>query len=148
MTGVSVGGIDMTSFSSHLAVIDSGTSYFYLNTNLFNNVISNFFSDCTLVSNVTSCPCTSTPNWPTFAFNFTNVEVFIEPADYTINVSAGVCSYLFGSISTVSEILLGDIFFRNYIITFDKPNSQIGFSGIRMTNITSFNPVTPVVPAT
>jgi len=25
--------------------------------------------------------------------------------------------------------LLGDIFFRGYIVTFDKPNARIGFAG-------------------
>jgi len=36
---------------------------------------------------------------------------------------------LFGVLDTVPNILLGDIFFRNYVITFDKLNQQIGFSG-------------------
>ena len=40
-----------------------------------------------------------------------------------------MCTYLFGSISGFGQILLGDIFFRNYVITFDKDNRRIGFSG-------------------
>ena len=78
MTGVIVGGTDMTSISSNLAVIDSGTSYFYLNTQLFNSIVSTFFSQCITVNNVPICDC-DISNWPTFAINFTNVEVFIDP---------------------------------------------------------------------
>jgi hypothetical protein len=75
------------------------------------------------------CTCASAANWPTFAITFRNVEVYIDPIDYTATVGSGLCTYNFGSISGISELLLGDIFFRNYIITFDKLNNQVGFAG-------------------
>ena len=31
--------------------------------------------------------------------------------------------------SEVSSMILGDVFFRNYVATFDKVNSQVGFYG-------------------
>ena len=36
-------------------------------------------------------------------------------------------------------MLLGDIFFRNYIITFDKLNNQVGFAGDSIIPIDSAN---------
>lgn len=125
---MTVGGIDMTSSAADNAVIDSGTSFFYLNPDLYSSVVSQFFSNCQNVGGSPVCSCSGT-NWPTFAFAFYGVEVYIEPDQYKQVISNDVCTFLFGSISSISEILLGDIFFRSYIITFDKENSQIGFSG-------------------
>ena len=62
-------------------------------------------------------------------FSFTELTVFIDPEDYTAKVGSGFCTYLFGSINGFSQILLGDIFFRNYVVTFDKENKRLGFSG-------------------
>jgi len=36
----------MSSLSSSVAVIDSGTSYFYVNADLFNQIVNTFFSNC------------------------------------------------------------------------------------------------------
>jgi len=66
--GLTVGNIDMTSISATIAIIDSGTSYFYLNSNLFNSIITNFFSMCNNNVNTPICPCGS--NYPTFSFMF------------------------------------------------------------------------------
>lgn len=71
--GVTVGGIDMTSLAANVAVIDSGTSYFYLNADLFNNIVNNFFSDCNNGLSTPECPCSSVSNWPTFAFMFDGI---------------------------------------------------------------------------
>jgi hypothetical protein len=60
------------------------------------------------------------------------VVVYIEPSQYTasLNLLGTVCTYNFGTLSSVGSILLlGDIFFQGYIITFDKPNSRVGFKG-------------------
>ena len=38
VTGVEVGGNSMSNFPN-LAVIDSGTSYFYISANLFNEIV-------------------------------------------------------------------------------------------------------------
>ena len=73
LTGVTVGGIDMTNSAADLAVIDSGTSYFYLNPYLYGNVTEKFFSNCQTVQNIPVCTCSSTANWPTFAFTFRNI---------------------------------------------------------------------------
>jgi hypothetical protein len=125
--GVTVGGIDLTSVSANIAIIDSGTSYFYINTNLFNSVISNFFTGCNNNLNTPTCPCGG--NYPTFAFMLQGIEVYIDPSSYMSTLNNRQCTYLFGVLDTVSNLLLGDIFFRNYVITFDKLNSRIGFAG-------------------
>ena len=36
----------MSSVASNVAVIDSGTSYFYINQDLYNSIMNNFFQDC------------------------------------------------------------------------------------------------------
>jgi hypothetical protein len=46
VTGVNVGGMDLTNDDPKYAVIDSGTSWFYLNPTLYAAVVSNFFTDC------------------------------------------------------------------------------------------------------
>jgi hypothetical protein len=66
--GVEVGGIDMTAQSANVAVVDSGTSYFYLNADLFNSVVANFFQSCDNSLSTPECPCSAAANWPTFSF--------------------------------------------------------------------------------
>jgi hypothetical protein len=92
----------MTDSAAQNAVIDSGTSYFYLNPTLFNSVVNQFFSDCIQISGVPTCSCSNTNNWPTFEFSFEGVQVSIEASQYTQNISSGICTYLFGSISGIS----------------------------------------------
>lgn len=76
---VLVGGIDMSSYAANVAVIDSGTSYFYVNQELYSNILSNFFSSCNIFSTIVICSCSSVSNWPEFAFTFNGVQVFIKP---------------------------------------------------------------------
>jgi hypothetical protein len=125
--GVTVGGIDMTSFAANIAIIDSGTSLFYLNQALFNNIVTQFFQQCNNALSTPECPCSI--NWPTLAFMFTGIETYIYPSQYVESLTNSICTYNFGTLGTVQQILLGDTFFRGYIITFDKINSQIGFKG-------------------
>ena len=65
----------MTDYAADLAVIDSGTSYFYLNPSLFQNVINTFFSDCINVGGTPHCPCRSSQNWPVFTISLEGVQV-------------------------------------------------------------------------
>jgi len=37
--GVTIGDMDLTSVSAPFAIIDSGTSYFFFNQNLFNKIV-------------------------------------------------------------------------------------------------------------
>jgi hypothetical protein len=60
---------------------------------------------------------------------FNGIQVTIQQNEYMGLTETGQCTYQFGTISSVSELLLGDIFFRNYVITFDKRNKRIGFAG-------------------
>lgn len=128
LIGVMVGSIDMTRYAAKVAIIDSGTSYFYLNQNLFNKIISSYFSDCNNNLSPAQCPCSSVARWPTFTFMFEGIETYIQPNQYTTNNTQS-CTYNFGTLQTVSEVLLGDIFFQGYTITFNKLTSTIGFSG-------------------
>ena len=51
-----VGGKQMVNFPT-LAVIDSGTSYFYLSQDLFNEIQQKYFSSCVEVQGIPVCPC-------------------------------------------------------------------------------------------
>ena len=55
--------------------------------------------------------------------------MFIVPSQYTSNLNNGYCQATFSYLSSVNSIILGDTFFRKYIISFDKINSRIGFYG-------------------
>lgn len=55
--------------------------------------------------------------------------MFIVPSQYTSNLNNGFCQATFSYLSSVNSILLGDTFFRKYVISFDKINSRIGFYG-------------------
>ena len=61
---VMVGNIDMTSYAANVAVIDSGTSYFYVNQELYSNILNNFFTDCNQISSLIICSCSSVSSWP------------------------------------------------------------------------------------
>lgn len=61
---------------------------------------------------------------PTFTFYYQGIKTYLYPQNYTLN-----CLALMGAMSGLSGILLGDVFIRNYIVTFDKSNSQLGFKG-------------------
>lgn len=65
---VVIGGIDYTSSAANTAIIDSGTTLFYLNSNLYNAIILNFFTvNCSVkISGTAYCPCNQTQSWPTF----------------------------------------------------------------------------------
>jgi hypothetical protein len=140
--GAIVGGIDMTSSCANAAVIDSGTSYFYLNAELFNRVVANFFQNCNNNISPPQCLCSSTPSWPTFSFLFEGMQMYIHPSQYArpVPFTNGICTYDFGTLSDVGSILLlGDIFFQQYIVTFNKLTSQVGFKG-------NFGPMQNVIP--
>ena len=63
----------MSSYSSDIAVIDSGTSYFYVNYGLYSQIIGNFFYNCQIIQGTPICPCISTSKWPDFTFTFNGV---------------------------------------------------------------------------
>jgi len=77
----------MSELAANVAVIDSGTSYFYLNTELFNEIISQFFQKCDNYLKVPICLCKDTVNWPAFSFLFDGIEVYIQPNQYIGNIN-------------------------------------------------------------
>ena len=63
-------------------------------------------------------------NLPNFTFDFQGVKVYIFANNYTVN-----CVAQFGQLQGSGGILLGDTFLRNYVVTYDKQNSQMSFLG-------------------
>lgn len=135
--GFEAGGIDFTIYQSSNIIIDSGTSLFYLNDDLFSALYTQFFQGCNVTDKYLSCACGSYIS-PVFAIYLQGIKVYIYPKNYTTQF-LGICRLEFG-MSKNNYILLGDTFFRNYIITFDKQNAQIGFSGnYRLVSVIGVN---------
>jgi len=107
--------IDMTGYAAIYAIVDSGTSLFFFNQYLYDQVISQYFQGCNTYTNYVSCPCSMTSSFPNFTFYFQGIKTYIYNTNYTIG-----CNAMFGPISDLSGILLGDTFMRNYVVTFDK----------------------------
>jgi hypothetical protein len=60
---------------------------------------------------------------------FPGVQVQIDIKDYVVMLNQGICQVYINTISTEStKVLLGDTFFRNNVVTFDKNNARVGFS--------------------
>ncbi len=76
---------------------------------------------------MTNCYCNGT--WPTLAFMFIGVEVYVPGSGYKNPVGGGFCQVEIQTLPTVSQIILGDTFLRGYIISFDRLNTRVGFYG-------------------
>lgn len=129
--GFAAGDNDMTSNAGDTAVIDSGTSLLVLNLDLYNAIIQQYFStpECFIDSKgFTNCYCS--PSWPTLSFMFIGVQVFIPGPAYQTPSGNGFCQVSIQSLTTVGQlIILGDVFFREYIVSFDRVNAKVGFYG-------------------
>lgn len=84
---------------------------------------------CLQIDGLWVCECTILDSLPKLTFMFSGVEVYIYPEEYVDNFVTNCIVHL-GSINSQPEqLLLGDTLFKNYIITFDKINEQVGFNG-------------------
>ena len=121
----------MTSYAENTAVIDSGTSLFYLNPTLYNQFVQQYLQSCKNTSNsYFLCNCKSNP-MPTLKFMFPGVQVTLPSSSYEIPVGFnGNCQVYINTLSTTSTILLlGDTLFHTNIITFNKNEGTVGFCG-------------------
>lgn len=67
---------------------------------------------------------------PVLKFLFPGVQVQLPSSSYVTKISNGNCEVYLNSLSDESSILLmGDTLFQRYVITFDKNNGRVGFSG-------------------
>jgi hypothetical protein len=60
---------------------------------------------------------------------FLGAEVYIPGSAYQFSSGNGYCQVGLQVLSGSDMLILGDIFFRGYTITFDNPNQRIGFYG-------------------
>jgi hypothetical protein len=97
LTSLTLGGVNLTSFSTSSAIIDSGTSAVAFNQALYNAVISNFFSTPECFNdpnnnNLRTCYCNNT--WPSFVFNFSStmsVNMSSQYYKYPSPIGDGFC---------------------------------------------------------
>ena len=125
LIGVYGGNQDFTSSAESVAVIDSGTSLFYLNPALAQALIDEYMNTkwCKLgTSGGFYCECFAINNsMPNLYFMFPGVQVTIPPSAYISHIGNGVCFVMFLTLSTTSDqVLLGDTLFHQYAVTFDK----------------------------
>lgn len=90
VVGVYFGNDDLTSYSVDKAVIDSGTTLFYLNPVLYDKIyISYFSSSCKRKFGATVCPCSLMESIPPIKIMFTGTAVEIYPQDYFLSINNG-----------------------------------------------------------
>lgn len=99
MIGVYTNDTDLTQYASNIAIIDSGTSLFYLNTDLFNQFQTLYLQSCQNSTSYYLCNC-SRKAMPIFKFLFPGVQVQIGVADYVVSLNQGMCQVYVGTIST------------------------------------------------
>ena len=75
---------DFTSSAAQRAVIDSGTTLFYLNPKLYQSISDTYLSDCVLLDETYFCECSIESSLPKLTFMFKGVEVYIYPEDYVV----------------------------------------------------------------
>ena len=77
--------LDLTDYAAQIAVIDSGTTLFYLNPNLYTQIKNTYLTeDCRLLDQTFLCDCKIQSKLPKLIFIFKGVEVYIYPEDYVV----------------------------------------------------------------
>ncbi len=96
---------------------------------LFKAIIEKYFDFCDKIDGKYQCSCASIQKWPSFKLIFEGVATSLHPKSYLVRTN-GYCTFAFGSIeNSYDQILLGDPFFRQYIVVFDQENGKVGFKG-------------------
>ena len=86
--GVYADDTDLSSYAAPISVIDSGTTLFYLNPSLYNQIKNKYLSSCFFFNQITDCACSIQDSLPTLKFLFNGVEVSIFPKDYFVPFSS------------------------------------------------------------
>lgn len=80
----------MTQYAENVAIIDSGTSLFYLNPNLYNAIVNQYLLGCNATSlGYFSCECNAI-TMPSLIFMFSEVQVQLNSSSYVVQVG-GIC---------------------------------------------------------
>ena len=87
--GFLAGDDDLTGYAKKMAVIDSGTTLFYLNPSLYEQVIARFFAPqkCVMNSNEEIMCLSANLTLPTFYFIVPGVMVNIPPSAYVVPIN-------------------------------------------------------------
>lgn len=122
---------DLTSYAAETAIIDSGTSLFYLNPPLAQAFISSYLPSnlCNFTDGLNICNCSILSSLPNLTFIFPGVAVSLTPADYVQCFNCTCYVHIYQVDASPAEVLLGDTLFNKYNITFSKQSSKIGFMG-------------------
>lgn len=141
---VSAGGTNFGDLSQDgsSVIVDSGTTLNLLPSNVTSSIISYLSSNYPHAANWTaiqsqasaptpiSCPSQSDisqmPNINIALDN--NVTLSIAPNTYFKKISGGQCFFGFANQEAGSPIILGQVTMENYMVRFDRTNSQIGFA--------------------
>ncbi|KAM3143457.1 hypothetical protein pb186bvf_004518 [Paramecium bursaria] len=140
-----VNGQNVELTSKFFALVDSGTSVIYLDLQSYTKAIGLLKNVCQdLSARGYICPCNPTENQKKF---YPNITIFIEeglifeiPYQYYLNKISyqDMCS-LGLSGNALPFMILGDVFMRNFIVTYDKENNKIGFTNTKQLNLIDSN---------
>lgn len=64
--------------------------------------------------------------------------MYVQGPAYKNAVSGGYCQVLLQTLNSLDLIILGDVFFRGYTISFDRINTRVGFYG-QTTKVYTFD---------
>jgi len=135
ITGVNYGNSSLSIPPNYQAVIDTGTSFLVLPSQVLTNLITSIEAadySCTEDSElgVNVCDCSDSNQYSDLFFEFGNLTLNISSSAYT-QYQDGQCVILIESTSDISDdpgiMILGDVFIREYYTIFDADENRIGF---------------------
>lgn len=122
-----VGRYDYSHIAASTMILDSATDLIYFNNKLYNQLDRDYFSDCH--NNI--CPCDA--SYPDLTFVLDGVEVTIRSLNY-MRITRDGCYLLLGKAQYEdSPILVGSALMKEYVVTFDKEGSRLGFTAPKVS---------------
>ena len=112
------------------AIVDSGTSTLVLPQQVAEDI-----AEVLGLSLSDEFECSAAENWPSIGFVIGEQQYEVPASAYVLELD-GVCSLGImaddGILPSEYDIILGDVFLRNYYTSFDLENEQIGFAPINL----------------
>ncbi|ORY52392.1 acid protease [Rhizoclosmatium globosum] len=141
LSAIQVGKTSLPTASGVTAIIDSGTSFIYIESNyLTTQLLPAIYSAIGIspvpatsptYGNYQTVDCALVPSLPDVSFNFGDGKLYtLGWRDYVIPVTSTVCGLPFvpSGRNNPNEWLVGDIFLRKFFTVFDFAGPYVGFA--------------------
>ena len=122
--------------SASSAILTTGDSLVRFESNngdwskIYNNITSGKTCGYSTASGLRACACNSTNDFKDITLTLGGHNLVIEVDTWVKNESSGICAFYIDSMSysnSISAVVLGYSFMRNYYIYHDLANSRVGF---------------------